>query len=169
MKTISVLTGVLLAVHTIRCTPCSRLESLNITSGVEYSNGSVIYDEVEYAKENWYEVEEEGVTVRFGCPCVGRVCLWKCCGDGQAFFNKSCEATDYAVVNPFSPPVFKGKEAIDVTAKRSFFYMYSRLCDDRYLVDPSSPTEEIFIQQVCNCVRTFENCPISESIYPLFN
>ncbi|CAH2048682.1 unnamed protein product, partial [Iphiclides podalirius] len=148
MKATSALTRLLFLVYSVSCSPCGRLESLNITGGVEFSNGSVIHGGLEYVSGAWYDLEEDGALIRLGCPCIGRVCLWKCCGEGEAFSNKTCAATDHAAANPFSPPIFRGKEPLDVAAHSSFFFMHSRLCDERYLVDTSSPTERIFIQQV---------------------
>ncbi|CAK1580414.1 unnamed protein product [Parnassius mnemosyne] len=147
MKKVLVITHILFVIYFCNCTPCNRIESLNITNGVTFPNGSIIYDGVEYKRETWYELEEDGTTVRLGCPCIERVCLWKCCNKGQAFFNKSCADTDDSTVNPFSPPVYKGRDPLNVTSHSHYFYMYSRLCEDRYLLDTNSPTEEIFIQE----------------------
>ncbi|XP_068633391.1 G-protein coupled receptor Mth2-like [Battus philenor] len=137
----------LLTVCYVSGNPCKRIESLNITNGVEYANGTVIYDGLHYDRQAWYEIEEDGVVVKLGCPCIQRVCLWKCCGDGQAFFNKSCETTDKSVVNPFSPLVYEGKEPLEFTPNKEFFYMHTKLCDDRYLVDTLSGRENIYIQK----------------------
>ncbi|XP_045536560.1 G-protein coupled receptor Mth2 [Papilio machaon] len=136
----------LFMVHSCYCSPCKRTESLNITNGVVFDNGTVLFDGVQYTRETWYDLEEDGVVTRYGCPCIGRTCLWKCCGEGQAFFNKSCLNTDYSAANPFNPPVHKGKDQVDF-ASNKFFYMYTKLCTERYLVDPNTGLEDIFIQE----------------------
>lgn len=137
----------LFIVHSCCCSPCKISESLNITGGVEFHNGTVLFDGVQYTRKTWYDLEEDGIVTRYGCPCIGRPCLWKCCGEGQAFFNKSCLNTDYSAVNPFNPSVHRGKDQVDF-ASNKFFYMYTRLCTERYLVDPNTGREDIFIQEV---------------------
>lgn len=126
--------------------PCTTKESLNITNGELFENGSVIFEGLEYPSSVWYEVTEDGVISRMGCPCVGRVCVWKCCPAGQAYYNRQCKESELEVVNPFSPPLFKGVNPVNGTAQ--FFYMNNRLCEDRYMVDSSSPYEEMYIQEV---------------------
>lgn len=132
------------------CDPCARVESLDISVGVIVTeNGSMIHNGVEYGMGEWYEAEEDGVQKRFGCPCIRRTCLWKCCGGGEAFLNKTCNATEITEVNPFNPPVFEGQKQLNISAHEHFFYMYNQLCiEDRYLVDPSLSSEELYIQQV---------------------
>ncbi|KPJ08556.1 hypothetical protein RR48_12309 [Papilio machaon] len=136
--------------------PCKRTESLNITNGVVFDNGTVLFNGVQYTRETWYDLEEDGVVTRYGCPCIGRTCLWKCCGEGQAFFNKSCLDTDYSAANPFNPPVHKGKDQVDF-ASNKFFYMYTKLCTERYLVDPNTGLEDIFIQEHLAISDQFES------------
>ncbi|XP_072949346.1 G-protein coupled receptor Mth2-like [Epargyreus clarus] len=128
------------------CTPCSRTESLNITSGVILPNGNVLYGGIEFSSDKWYEVEEDGVNVRFGCPCIGRICIWKCCNAREAFYNRSCTETDLPEVNPFSPAVYNGRNATNITAHQHFFYMHKLSCE-KYVVDSISPYEEIYIQE----------------------
>lgn len=129
---------------------CSPKESLNITDGEAFQNGSVFHDGVEYIRSSWYEVEEEGVVSRMGCPCIGRVCLWKCCPEGQALNDfRECQDSDsLGVENPFNPPVYKGADRVNVTAHERFFYMTNRLCDERYMVDTAAPNEKLYVQEV---------------------
>jgi hypothetical protein len=152
---------ILLFVTVANCNPCSVKESLNVTSGELFFNGSVIYDGLEYPSSAWYETEEEGMVVRWGCPCIGRVCLWKCCPKGQMFFGRECYDTDFSGVNPFSPPVHKGDNPVNVTAHERFFFMHNRLCDDRYGVDTDSDNEHIYIQEVSQSVY---NCLLTKLI-----
>lgn len=63
------------------------------------------------------------------------------------------------VVNPFSPTVYKGREALDVSAHVHFFYMYSTLCDEKYLVDTSSSHEELFLQENGTLVEVVQGRP----------
>lgn len=130
------------------CVPCPRVESVDISTGVVHPNGSMIHNNIEYASNTWYEVIEGNSTIVLGCPCIGRVCLWKCCREGQMFYNRSCTSTDLEAVNPFNPPVFKGTEPSSMEASNDFFYMYNQLCSDRYLVDSLMDNEEVFIQEV---------------------
>lgn len=121
---------------------------MNITSGVSFENGSIIYDGMEYIKTSWYEEEmADGEVVTFGCPCIGRVCLWKCCGPGMMYVNRTCRDVDTSEVNPFSPTVYKERERTNITGHDHFFYMYELSCD-KYLVDSNTPGEEIYLQKV---------------------
>lgn len=130
------------------CNPCTEFESVDITTGVVHANGSITHDNVEYGPGRWYKGElENGATVTYGCPCIDHVCINKCCGRTQAFLNRSCENTDSDTVNPFSPTVYKGRVPTNVTASEHFYYFYRRPCNDSYGVDPSSSTEELFIQE----------------------
>uniref|UniRef100_A0A1E1WCB0 G-protein coupled receptors family 2 profile 2 domain-containing protein n=2 Tax=Pectinophora gossypiella TaxID=13191 RepID=A0A1E1WCB0_PECGO len=137
----------LVTASSVSCAPCSTVESLDISTGELFENGTVIHNGIEYPSSAWYTVVEEGREVRFGCPCIGRTCLWKCCAEGHMYFNKSCTATDMEEVNPFRPTVFKGRDPLDVAADRHFFYMYNRPCTDRYLVDTLSSRDEVFVQE----------------------
>lgn len=121
---------------------------MDISRGVSAENGSILHEGIEYSTDEWYEAEEDGIHTRFGCPCLKRVCLWKCCPEGEAFFNSSCNTTTISEVNPFNPPIYKGQEQLDLAAQGHFFFMYNRLCEERYLVDPSLSSEELYIQQV---------------------
>lgn len=132
----------------ITCNPCTMLESLDITNGVKHQNGSVIHDGVEYKSGTWYKEEVQGSVIIYGCPCIGRTCIWKCCGSQQAFFNRACNETDLSAVNPFSPPVYKGRELQNITAYEHFFYFYGRPCNDSYIVDTAFDGEELFVQAV---------------------
>ncbi|CAF4934006.1 unnamed protein product [Pieris macdunnoughi] len=116
-------------VYTVSCELCSRDERLNITEGVKFENESILFEDVEYVKGNWFELEDG----TFGCPCIGRTCLWKCCGAGQAYVNRSCTDVDMTEVNPFNPPVYKGAEATSINASAQFFYKYTLSCP-KYLV-----------------------------------
>lgn len=127
--------------------PCSLIESLDISGGFVHENGSVFMNNVEFKRETWYELEVEGEMKRYGCPCIGRVCLWKCCGDRQAYLGRNCTDTDLGEVNPFSPPVFKGREPSAVLSQDTFFYMYGRPCEDLYVLDSSS-SDELYLQEV---------------------
>ncbi|CAH0715419.1 unnamed protein product, partial [Brenthis ino] len=128
------------------CSPCTKEHSLNITNGVQYENGSIIFDDIEYISSSWFQEEVDGVLTTFGCPCIGRVCLWKCCDLGMMYLNRTCTEVDNSEVNPFRPPVYKGREMSTLTANQHFFYMY-RLSCEKYLVDSNTPGEDIYIQE----------------------
>ncbi|RVE50886.1 hypothetical protein evm_004453 [Chilo suppressalis] len=137
----------LLLTAAVNCEPCDLKESLNITGGELLANGSVFHDGIVYGISAWFKSETDGVESWFGCPCIGRLCVWKCCPKGQAMYGRVCGDSDLGVVNPFSPTVFKGLEPSNVKAHERFFYMDNRLCDDRYLVNTSLPYNEIYLQQ----------------------
>ncbi|CAG9786836.1 unnamed protein product [Diatraea saccharalis] len=65
----------------------------------------------------------------------------------RRYIGKECRDTDLGVVNPFSPPVFKGAAPINVTAHERFFYMHNRLCEERYIADTNFPSNELYLQQ----------------------
>lgn len=138
----------LLIVGYADCNPCLRVESIDVTSADVFANGSIVHDGIEYKKEVWYEVEEDGEKLRFGCPCIGRICLWRCCQPGEIFEDRNCTSSDLPEVNPFSPSVYNGRELTNVNAADHFFYMYNRLCEERYLVDTMLNNEELYIQEV---------------------
>ncbi|KAL4716703.1 hypothetical protein ACJJTC_004822 [Scirpophaga incertulas] len=127
--------------------PCTIIQSLDITDGVLQLNGSVIFDGLEFKSNAWFETQSDGVTVRRGCPCIGRECLWKCCPKEQWLVGRDCVDTDMPVVNPFSPTLYKGVDKTSVQAHTRFYYMHNRLCDDRYIVDTNIPNEELYIQE----------------------
>lgn len=154
MKTILFAVTQLLVIVSIQCTPCTKVQSLDITDGVKHPNSSVIFEGVEYKDGTWYELEENGTTLVMGCPCIGRTCVHRCCKRGTAFFNGSCTETNSSAINPFSPPVYSGKVVTSVAAHEQFFYLYVRPCDDSYLVDSGVPGEELYIQEV----TLFFNC-----------
>ncbi|KAM3965299.1 G-protein coupled receptor Mth2 [Aphomia sociella] len=145
----------LLIISCVICNPCSKVDSINITDGVLYVNGSVIHNGLEYKSETWYEVD----AVRWGCPCIGRMCIWKCCGPNKLYKNNECTESDLDVVNPFNPPVHKGREVLTINAHEHFFYMYSTLCVDKYLVDSGSDYEELFLQENGTLIEIVQDRP----------
>lgn len=138
----------LLIINCVDCNPCTRVESIDITTAEVFANGSIVHNGIEYSRSVWYEVEENGEKLRFGCPCIGRTCLWKCCNLGEMYVNRNCTSSDSPEVNPFSPSVYTGTETVNVEAKDHFFYMTNRVCDERYLVDTLVANEALFIQKV---------------------
>lgn len=152
MKTILLAVTQILVFGSIECTPCARVQSLDITKGVVFENSSVLYDGLEYIYGSWYEVEDNGTTVRLGCPCIGRICVHRCCSRGSAFFNSMCTETNSSAINPFSPPVYNGKQLSSLVAHEQFFYLYQRPCNDSYLVDSGVANEELYIQEVKLCI-----------------
>lgn len=148
MKAVLITVTQLLVLMSIQCTPCTKEQSLDITNGVKHLNSSVIFEGVEYKDGTWYELTENGTTLVMGCPCIGRICVHRCCKRGTAFFNGSCTETNSTAINPFSPPVYNGKVLSSVVAHQQFFYLYVRPCDDSYLVDTSDPSAELYIQEV---------------------
>lgn len=138
----------LLVINCVDCNPCPRVQSIDITSAEVFRNGSIVHNGIEYLKSVWYEVEENGEKLRFGCPCIGRVCLWKCCDVGEMYVDRNCSSSDSPEVNPFSPTVYMGTQPVNVVAKDHFFYMNNRVCDERYLVDTLVVNENLFIQEV---------------------
>lgn len=138
----------ILVVVSVNCTPCTRVQSLNITTGVKYENGSVIHDGLEFKSDAWYEVEEDGVVSILGCPCIGRICVHRCCGSGSMFYNTTCTESNASAINPFSPAVYKGRELTEIQAHEHFFYLYVRPCAESYLVDSGASSEELYLQEV---------------------
>uniref|UniRef100_A0A2H1WE23 SFRICE_038003 n=1 Tax=Spodoptera frugiperda TaxID=7108 RepID=A0A2H1WE23_SPOFR len=148
MMLVSVVVTALLVLRGIEGTPCTRVRSVDITNGVKHPNSSVTYEGVEYKVGTWYELEENGTTLVLGCPCIGRICIHRCCSQGSAYYNWSCTETNSSAINPFSPPVYNGKVKSSVVAHEQFFYLYSRPCSDSYAVDSGTPGEELYIQEV---------------------
>lgn len=138
----------LLIINCVSCNPCPRVESIDITSAEVFANGSIVHNGIEYTQSVWYEVVENGEKLRFGCPCIERICLWKCCDPGEMYVDRNCTSSDWPDVNPFSPSVYKGRELVNVVANDHFFYMHNRLCFDRYRVDTQVGNEDLFIQEV---------------------
>lgn len=131
----------------VDCALCPSIESLDISDGFVHDNGSVFMFGIEFTKQSWYDVVENETTVRFGCPCIERLCMWKCCEVKQAFYNLSCENSSLAEVDPFSPQMYKGQEPSAVLARNTFFYMHGTPCVERYLVD-TGVGEQLFLQEV---------------------
>ncbi|CAH0585607.1 unnamed protein product [Chrysodeixis includens] len=146
MKTILLVVTQILILASVESTPCPKVQSVDITGGVLYDNRSVIYEDVEYKTGTWYESDENGTTVRWGCPCIGRICVHRCCSRSEAIYN-GCTFTNDSAINPFSPPVYNGKVLSGLAAHEHFFYMYQRPCSDSYLVDSGAAGEELYIQQ----------------------
>lgn len=139
---------ILIIVHNVTCKPCTDVQRVDITGGIEFGNGSIIYKNVEYVLNTWYEEIVDGIVLRYGCPCIGYTCLWKCCGEGNAFFGRNCNETDDPSLHPFSPSLYKGKDPIELSADEHFFFMYAIPCSERYLLDSNSRNVEMYIQQV---------------------
>ncbi|XP_045498416.1 G-protein coupled receptor Mth2-like [Colias croceus] len=153
----------LLIVCTVKCDRlCSKDESLDISEGVKYENDSIIFNGIEYPKGKWYDFVEDGNTTTFGCPCIGRLCLWRCCDPGQAFLNRSCTDMNIPEINPFNPPVFKGTQPTNISALERFFYMHKISCE-KYLVPSNFMEEEIYIQENGTLYEVSMNNPLLHS------
>ncbi|XP_059052162.1 G-protein coupled receptor Mth2-like [Achroia grisella] len=145
-----------LLVVSVVCNPCSERESIDITNGELLHNSSIIHNGIEYKIGTWYQPEE---SIRLGCPCIGRICIWKCCGPSEMYQNKECAKSDLEVVNPFNPTVYKGRDPVQVDAHLHFFYMYNTLCDDKYLVDTNINYQELFLQENGTLVEVVQGRP----------
>lgn len=144
MKTLLLVVQVLAVTRLGGCSPCTLVESLDITEGWVHPNGSILLYGIEFTTDNWYEVEETNQTTRYGCPCIGRICMFKCCPDGQEFHNKSCLGSNST--DAFSPQLFKEQEPSALKAEDSFFYMHGRVCEESYLAIDG--VEQLYIQEV---------------------
>lgn len=134
---------------TVNSNLCSKSESIDITQGFQFDNGSIIYDGVEYVDGTWYESVVNGIVLHFGCPCIFNDCIWKCCDVGNAFFDRSCDVTNHSALHPFSPEVFNGTDPIQIEAHQHFFFMFNLVCQNgRYLLDSESRDVELYIQKV---------------------
>lgn len=148
MKSLLLLVQVLAVTQLGGCSLCSSVESLDITEGWVHSNGSILLYGIEFITGTWYEVVESNQTTRYGCPCIGRACMFKCCPAGQEYLNSVC--VDSNSSDPFSPQLFKEQEPSALKAEDTFFYLHGRACDDSYLAD--SGVEELYIQEVRVCI-----------------
>ncbi|XP_041979059.1 G-protein coupled receptor Mth2-like [Aricia agestis] len=120
--------------------PCAEDQSVDVSSGERYSNGSIVHAGVEYTSGTWYQSENGTL----GCPCLVRICLWKCCGENQSYVNRSCQ--DTSSDEPFNPPVYNGTELTEISAIHHFYYMHNIKCD-KYLVDSNSSAEDMYLQE----------------------
>lgn len=148
MKTLLLLVQILAVTRLGGCSLCPSVESLNITEGLVHPNGSILLYGIEFITGTWYEVEESNQTVRYGCPCIGRTCMFKCCPAGQEYFNSLC--VDSNSSNTFSPQLYKEQQLSALKAEDTFFYLHGRACDDNYLA--VSGVEELYIQEVRICI-----------------
>lgn len=124
--------------------PCPIVESLTITDGLQHENGSISYNGLIYPSGSWYEDELDNVSVILGCPCIGRICMFKCCPDEQEYVGSDCVSSNTSA--PFSPPLFKEQQPSALKAHESFFYLHGRTCDDSFLADTA--IVELYIQEV---------------------
>lgn len=153
MKYLFAIVTQILVISYARCNPCPREQSVDISNGELFPDGSVAHAGILYEQSQWYTAEEDGETKGFGCPCLFRTCLWKCCAENHMYQYNTCNETGLDAVNPFSPQVFKGKDLLNVTAHEHFLYMYGYTCKGKYKVDPNTDYEELYIQQVSIVVR----------------
>lgn len=145
-KLFAFMTNVLI-ISFVRCEPCSRQQSVNVTSGDLQDGDSILHEGTVYKSEQWYEVVEDGIVSRLGCPCLDRVCIKKCCKQNYMYINNSCQAITHESLRFFSPNVYKGKDLLNITAHLHFFYLYELQCS-KYLIDPPIDLEELYIQEV---------------------
>ncbi|KOB73813.1 Methuselah-like protein 10, partial [Operophtera brumata] len=138
------LVQILAVIRVGSCIPCSTLESLNITEGWLHPNNSIFQYGIEFKSGSWYEVKENDQTTRYGCPCIEKLCMFKCCPAGQLFYNSTCWESDS--MEPFSPPLFKEQEPSALKVDDTFYYLYGRACAQGYLADTG--VEELYIQEV---------------------
>lgn len=137
---------ILLLVGNLECVPCVETESVDLSGGQEYANGTIVQDNVVYDNGTWYEKVVDGVLMRYGCPCVRRKCLRKCCEKGSAYFGSTCNSSQE--MSFFRPQLYKGVTPVHTRADQHFFFLYGLSCEDKYLLDPSGKDTHMFIQEV---------------------
>lgn len=60
--------------------PCEIIKSKELKKGEEFLNGSILSDDILYSKEITFSVNGR----IFGCICLIKICLQKCCPDGYS-------------------------------------------------------------------------------------
>lgn len=83
--------------------PCSFFDTINITDGIKYSNGSISYNGITY-KSNQYktfnyiylqhDIRKSSIPHIRGCFCYHRICIKSCCPKGYILNNGCISSTD---------------------------------------------------------------------------
>lgn len=141
--------------------PCKFRESINITDGIEDSDGNVMYDTIVYSKQEYGTYDYEFVNESFrqpatphrrGCICRKKTCVRLCCPKGERV-NEGCKKEDG--LDKLQIPVFYSEinESKDVDLFNTFGYTIGKPCveitqllpedypDDNWILYPVSMNE----------------------------
>lgn len=71
--------------------PCDISDAVDISDGERFDNGTILKNGVYYEPSNYFEND----TVIMGCICNLRICVMKCCPEGEYYdSNRTCAPTD---------------------------------------------------------------------------
>ncbi|XP_055318309.1 G-protein coupled receptor Mth2-like isoform X2 [Sitodiplosis mosellana] len=153
--------------------PCHYLDSVNITDGVKQNDGSIIYNDIRFANDQYTKINYilengmERVTVEpyvRGCLCNQRPCIRLCCPIGSFYDatvtgKRKCSQNESA--HQFESDVFDHTQnkVQKVVLDQHFEYVDDKPCSNYYLAGEYNLTNTGLIM--------YENKTVSHSQYCL--
>lgn len=123
--------------------PCDFLDSMNISDGVTYSNGTVVYEHFEfpvgqYTKINYtFNDDNERMTVApytRGCICNRKSCIRLCCPFGSIQVkSRQCQPNEVAKSVELFSTIYINKNTTNVQPVLKFPFIYGYPCKRMHL------------------------------------
>lgn len=125
--------------------PCDFLNSMNISGGVTLTNGTVVYNDLEfpvgqYVRINYtFDSVMERVTVApymRGCICNREPCIRLCCPFGSVQVkSRQCEENDAAKSIEVFAEKFHNKSTTNIEPIRNFTFIQDYPCKRLHLIN----------------------------------
>ncbi|KAK9739559.1 Methuselah N-terminus [Popillia japonica] len=115
-------------IQTCTCCPVNNLnETIDITNGTR--NGDIIiYNGIYFTIDDYFHFQNK----TYGCICDIKVCLPKCCGEGNRWVNNRCQK-DTSIPRI---PIHRGTEVLDLEENNFYLIKMGTTCDGQLTVLP---------------------------------
>ncbi|XP_059613890.1 G-protein coupled receptor Mth2-like [Phlebotomus argentipes] len=161
--------------------PCDFFDSINITGGVEDTEGNIVFRGVVYPPDQYGEFDYEMVnwTTKFsvephlrGCICrMGdKKCVRFCCPEDKVYGNDGCERPKLSV-NANSPVLIDvleedGNVTLAVNVEERFAIVYGKPCVQMFDLDPEQyPDTDTYVLVYDGHLRVGEDPPQNKNEY----
>ncbi|XP_022917468.2 G-protein coupled receptor Mth2-like isoform X2 [Onthophagus taurus] len=135
--------------------PCPIEETVIIKLDNDYDDimstnlTNISYQGFTYSEDKYFQLDDDNTTI-YGCVCLVKTCVKKCCPEGEMFINDSCGLSD-DLVKSLDPEIYGGTEVINVTDTSKHIITVNFSCENRYryMLDPITyPEYDSFYLQV---------------------
>lgn len=124
--------------------PCSAFNTVNITGGFRYPNGSIFHHGVYYAPEHvqyYSHIYKDEYTIQSvpkhlrGCVCFYKPCVRSCCWYGEHLIDGKCELSTQQTYEPLSIDIHLKngtKTTHDLYRNPNLTVIYGKPCENGF-------------------------------------
>lgn len=125
---------------------CDRRLSIKITEG-DYINNKIVYNNITYNEDQYYEGISKNKTELYGCPCKIKKCYRKCCTKGK-LLTTSCIESEKSNNYYNKIQVFDHRIPLNETVEELFIEVHDISCPSgQVIVLNPNKGHEVFLQK----------------------